>query len=108
MLRVGGGPQRLGESGFPVGMLPGVEYEQHEFPFAPGDRLYVYSDGVTECTSDAREAFGLPRLEKVLSENAGRSVSETVGAIERRLRQWRSADDFADDVTLLGIERRAA
>jgi len=108
LLRAGGAVQRIGDSGFPVGMLPGVDYEQQDFPFAPGDRLYVYSDGVTECANAARQPFGLPRLEQAVADNAGVAPSLAVREIERRLRAWRCADEFADDVTLLAIERKAA
>ncbi len=107
LVRRSGEVQRLGDSGFPVGMLPDVPFEQAEFPFAPGDRLYLYSDGVTECANDARAPFGLARLEDVVAGPAP-SVEAAIGSVERALRQWRTSGDFADDVTLLAIERRAA
>jgi sigma-B regulation protein RsbU (phosphoserine phosphatase) len=108
LLRRGGVVERIGGSGFPVGMLPGLEWEQHEFAFAPGDRLFLYSDGVTECASEERAAFGMPRLEALIAGLGGEPVDDSVGAIEKALRQWRHAGEFADDVTLLAIERRAA
>lgn len=108
LLRRGGAVERIGDSGFPVGMLPNLEWEQHEFPFAPGDRLFLYSDGVTECAGDERAAFGVPRLEELIARLGGEAVDDTVGAIESALREWRQAGEFADDVTLLAIERRAA
>jgi sigma-B regulation protein RsbU (phosphoserine phosphatase) len=108
LVRRGGEILRLGESGFPVGMLPGLEYEQHEHAFEPGDRLVLYSDGVTECASAAQEAFGVDRLEEVAALHAAGTVHQAVGAIEQALRVWRGTDTFADDVTVLALERRAA
>jgi sigma-B regulation protein RsbU (phosphoserine phosphatase) len=108
LVRADGRVEFIGETGFPVGMLPGSDWEQHEFPFRAGDRLYLYSDGVTECANDRREAFGPARLEEVVREHAAATVGDAVAAVERRLHQWRAAEEFADDVTLLGLERRAA
>jgi sigma-B regulation protein RsbU (phosphoserine phosphatase) len=108
LVRRNGEVLRLAETGFPVGMLPDVDYEQLELPFEPGDRLYLYSDGVTECGNNARVAFGLSRLEDVVAGGRAGSVENVVGAVEQGLRKWREQDEFADDVTLLAIERRAA
>ena len=108
LVRRSGEVLRLGESGFPVGMLASAQYEQHEFAFAPGERLFLYSDGVTECANAERAAFGLQRLERVVGDAADGTVEESIGAVESALLDWRASDEFADDVTLLAIERRAA
>jgi sigma-B regulation protein RsbU (phosphoserine phosphatase) len=108
LLRRGGGVERIGGTGFPVGMLPGLEWEQVEFAFRPGDRLVLYSDGVTECASEERQAFGVHQLEELVARHGGAGVEDSVGAIEQALRAWRRADEFVDDVTLLAIERQAA
>ncbi len=99
---------RTGESGFPVGMLPGLDYEEAEFPFAPGDRLFLYSDGVTECSNPAHEQFKLDRLEACVRYARSESLEGAIQAIERALRDWRSGAEFEDDVTLFALERRAA
>ncbi|MEO7868420.1 MAG: PP2C family protein-serine/threonine phosphatase, partial [Candidatus Eisenbacteria bacterium] len=100
--------RRLGESGFPVGMLPGVQYEDITVPFVPGDRLFLYSDGVTECVNSASEPFRLERLEQTVLALRGDALEQTVAGIERELLTWRGGDEFADDVTLFALERRAA
>jgi sigma-B regulation protein RsbU (phosphoserine phosphatase) len=108
LVRTSGEVLRLGDTGYPVGMLPNVDYEEFEFPFEPGDRLYLYSDGVTECANGEQAPFGLPRLEGVVGAGGSPSVEASIDSVERALRQWRSSDEFADDVTLLALERRAA
>ena len=108
LLRAGGGIERLGDTGFPVGMLPDVEFEQHEFPFEPGDRLVLYSDGVTECANPERAPFGLARLEEAVRRPADEGAEGCVDSVARALRDWRAQYEFADDVTLLALERRAA
>jgi sigma-B regulation protein RsbU (phosphoserine phosphatase) len=108
LLLRGGEVRRLGDTGFPVGMLPGVDYEQLEVPFEPGDRLVLYSDGVTECTNARNEQFRVERLERWLAEQGPSPLEAAVGVLEGELRAWRGRDEFADDVTILALERRAA
>lgn len=108
LLLRGGEVRRLGDTGYPIGMLPGLEYEQVEAPFEPGDRLLLYSDGVTECMNAEREPFRVGRLERWLDSSRGLPLEAAVSALERDLRAWRGGDEFTDDVSFLALERRAA
>jgi sigma-B regulation protein RsbU (phosphoserine phosphatase) len=99
---------RLEDAGFPVGMMAGMTYEQREHPFEPGDRLFLYSDGVTECGNAQRDQFRIERLEQCVGGQAGAPIEDAVSALEAALRSWRGGDEFADDVTILALERKAA
>ena len=77
-------------------------------PFLPGDRLFLYSDGVTECANPAQEPYRIERLEQAVSQWRGEDLESTVASIEHDLRKWRGDGEFADDVTLFALERRAA
>lgn len=108
LLLHGGDVRRLGDTGYPIGMLPDLQYEQVETPFEPGDRLLLYSDGVSECANGGREPFRVERLERWLAASRSEPLEAAVSALERELRAWRGRDDFADDVSFLALERRAA
>lgn len=108
LLQQGGRVARLGDSGFPVGMLPGLDYENLTVPFGSGDRLYLYSDGVTECSNAEREPFRLERLEQAVAAGHAEPLEQSIAGIERELRRWRGEATFADDVTLFALERKAA
>ena len=56
------GIQELRATGMPLGLMPGMTYEQKEFTVKPGDSLLMYSDGLVEAHNERREMFGLPRL----------------------------------------------
>jgi sigma-B regulation protein RsbU (phosphoserine phosphatase) len=89
-------------------MLPGLDYEQVEAPFEPGDRVLLFSDGVSECANEKNEPFRVERLEGWMAQSAPQPLEKAVMRLERELRAWRGREDFADDVSFLAIERRAA
>jgi sigma-B regulation protein RsbU (phosphoserine phosphatase) len=97
----------LGDGGFPVALLPDREYESISFALAPGERLYLYSDGITECAAPDGALFGEQRLVEHVVEYCNRPLTSVLTTLEQALRDWRASDDgFADDVSLLAIERR--
>lgn len=108
LLLHGGAVRRLGDGGYPIGMLPDLDYEQVEAPFEPGDRLLLYSDGVTECANAGRELFRVERLEHWLAAQREAPLEAAVARLEDDLRRWRGDEGFADDVSFLALERSAA
>ncbi len=97
--------ERVGNGGFAVGMLPEVEYEAMTIDLAPGDRLFLYSDGVTECVNPAGELFSEARLRRLLEETALLPAALVIIHIDQALREWKGDDNHEDDVTLLILER---
>lgn len=93
--------------GFPVGLMLNMEYEQFEFDFCPGDRLIVYSDGVIEFRNQNDEQFSLKRLLRRLHRLKGQPLSEMLQRLKHSLHTWRGANEFADDISILAIERTA-
>ncbi len=93
-----------GKGGFPVGMLPEAEYDEIEFRLAQGDRLILYSDGVTECLDERREMFSEERLFSMLKKGRRDSLGAVVKRIGNSLSEWKGEGEFNDDVTLLAME----
>ena len=73
--------------------------------FAPGSRLFLYSDGLVEAVSKRGEPFGYDRLADVLRSNAGRSGKALIATILEALGEYTSGTPLADDLTLLVVER---
>lgn len=103
--RHNGRVERLGHGGFAVGMLEGVLYDAIDFRLAPGDRLVLYSDGITDCTNAEGEDFGLERLEALFQSGRERPLDDLTRRLDVALAAWRETTEIADDISLLIIER---
>ncbi len=71
---------------------------------APGDRLFVYTEGIIDTPNPDGERFGLARLKSVLDENASTHLPKVKSAVLSSLNQYAQTDLFQDDVTLIALE----
>ena len=76
----------------------------HVAQMRPGDRLFLYSDGVVEAASKKEGDFGETRLLEILRANASLSLSEGLDRLTDSLKDWRGEDSLDDDVSLLALE----
>jgi serine phosphatase RsbU (regulator of sigma subunit)/anti-sigma regulatory factor (Ser/Thr protein kinase) len=60
--------------GMPLGLLPGMQYEEKETILGPGESLLLYSDGLAEAHNLQREMFGFPRIQRLVGEATDRAV----------------------------------
>jgi sigma-B regulation protein RsbU (phosphoserine phosphatase) len=84
-----------------VGTAP---YPEHTVALRPGDRLYVYSDGVTEAKGQGDELFGRSGLLEALRDSRTGSLEDSVPAVLGRVRRWCGGAPPADDVSVLAFE----
>jgi len=102
-------PKRKGQSdGFPLNIPLAIDldtyYGQLTISMAPGDRLFVYTDGVIDTPNPDGESFGLERLKDVLDANMEASLSELKSAVLKTLNQYAQKELIHDDVTLIALE----
>ena len=102
-------PKREGQSdGFPLNLPLSVDldtlYGQLTISMAPGDRLFVYTDGVIDAPSPEGGSFGLVRLKEALDANADASLSELKSAVLRTLHEFTEKELTHDDITLIAME----
>ena len=90
-------------TGLPIGLLSAT-YEERAVSLRRGDRLYLYSDGISEATNAAEEEFGVQRLLSRLSEFRAFSLQESLNALMKSLEEWRCHDCLRDDVSLVALE----
>lgn len=101
----------VGSGGAPVGLMPDLSWTDVDFTLAAGERLCLFSDGITECENLAGEQFGPQRLQEALRHGATLGLNDLLAQFARHLIHWRSGENqeqptMADDVSLLVIERK--
>ncbi len=89
-----------GEGRF-LGMLDPLELEEYSCQLLPGDRLVLFSDGVTDAVNPQGEHFDQERLVAALAGQQHLSASELVNHILAEVTQWRQNAANFDDMTLL-------
>ncbi len=93
-----------------MGLLASLSWEDATFTLNRGDRLCLYSDGITECENPQQEQFGHERLEQWLQRHVSSPLDAIFPALHDKLVDWRARTQgdqvaMADDVSLLIIER---
>ena len=104
-LLTGGEIRPLELPAFPLGLFEGKEFPTQTYPFTPGDRLVLYTDGIIECRDSKDDAFGFERLESVLRANVQAPIEDLRRAILEAVAGHCSAGVFDDDRTLVICER---
>jgi phosphoserine phosphatase RsbU/P len=104
LIRRGGDPEVLGAGGMPVGLWHDIEFDCCDKSVSHGDRLLLYSDGVTECMNIQGEAFGEGRMLACLKQRPAEPLDELLEGLLAEIRNWRSVTEFGDDISLLAIE----
>ena len=98
------GVDELRATGMPLGLMPGMTYEQKEVALQPGESILLYSDGLVEAHNPEREMFGFPRLRELLGNHTwGDSLIEyLLGELDGFTGPgW----EQEDDVTLVALHR---
>jgi phosphoserine phosphatase RsbU/P len=99
-------PELLRVSGFPIGITDEAIGEEHRLTLAPGDRLYLYSDGIPDAFNAAGEQFGSERLLDTLAQGRTAPLQESLTRLLTDLDQWGGATQLTDDVSVLAVEIR--
>lgn len=100
------GVKFLGEGGPPIGLVPDMEFDTVTFDIAPGDRLFLYSDGVTECQNRNDDLLDEDGLKAILNRNLSGSGPEFIADIMWELTSFAEERPFGDDVSAILFEYR--
>jgi serine phosphatase RsbU (regulator of sigma subunit) len=106
VLSPGGGIRTLETTGVPLGLIPGATFAVAETTLELGDKIVIYSDGVTEARGPGAEFYGVDRLLSALKAHASETCAELHDAILDDLRTFTQDTPQADDITLVVLEYR--
>jgi sigma-B regulation protein RsbU (phosphoserine phosphatase) len=100
LVRANGEIERLEAGGAVLGVFPEWPYEQGEVLLAPGDRLLLFTDGITEASNARDEEFGEERLAQLASALRDRGAHELKNRILQAISSFTSGR-AQDDATLV-------
>jgi sigma-B regulation protein RsbU (phosphoserine phosphatase) len=100
VVRSDGSVERLTAGGAVLGVFPDGAYEAGSVPFSPGDRLVLYTDGITEVRDAADEEFGEARLTSLAVEHRGCSAPALQSRLVDAVASF-AGRRFTDDATLM-------
>lgn len=106
LVRKGGKIEKLEATSMPVGLAPDTRFLVEHRNLAPGDRMILYTDGVTEAQNDAGEFFGRRRLREAVLRADGADCDGMHAAIQKAILDFTAGAEQADDLTLVVVEFR--
>ena len=86
-----------------VATMEGLRFKEHSFELNPGDRLFVYTDGVAEATNASNELFGTDRMLAVLNKNPNASPLELLQNVKQGINEFVADAPQFDDITMLSF-----
>ncbi len=103
-IRTDAGVIELRATGMPLGLMPGIRYEETEGTIEPGSNVLLYSDGIVEAHDPNQEMYGFPRLrDEMAVDDAG---SELLDRLLDTLHRFTGPDwEQEDDITLVTLRR---
>jgi sigma-B regulation protein RsbU (phosphoserine phosphatase) len=93
-------------AGFVLAGMEGIRYKCGTMQLSPGDRLFQYTDGVTEATDKDGRLYGMARLGDILARNAALPPMELLGKIKEDIDAFVGDAPQFDDITMLCLEYR--
>src|SRR5215218_8303866 len=103
-VRHAAGVSKLQATGVPLGLMPGMTYEQKEITLKPGESILLYSDGLVEAHSPHHEMFGFPRMQRYVGAHS--EGATLIDSLLAELEQFTGEDwEQEDDITLLTLHR---
>ncbi len=88
---------------FPIGLAE-RPYEECSLAMNPGDRIYLYSDGIPEAMDSDDRVFGGDRLLEALEQARDEPLHRTVESLIEELGRWTGSAGLRDDVSLMAVE----
>jgi serine phosphatase RsbU (regulator of sigma subunit) len=103
-VRTAEGVVELRARGMPLGLMPGMDYEESSYTLAPGESMLLHSDGLAEAHNPARQMFGFDRLMRLCGQRRG--GEELIDLCLSELDRFTGPGyEREDDITLVSLQR---
>lgn len=105
LLRASGQRVWMGATGVPLGLFPGMAWQELSFTLESGDVLVLYSDGVSEAQTDVFDEFGSDRLADIVERQRAQTAGQIIDAIVAAIDVFVEGAPQFDDITLMVVKR---
>ena len=92
--------------GLALAAMDGMTYKEYELQLNPGDRLFVYTDGVPEAINSSTEQYGTDRMIRALNASGSGTLQDALSAVQEDLAAFVGEEDQFDDITMLNFSYR--
>ncbi|MBQ6075746.1 MAG: SpoIIE family protein phosphatase [Lachnospiraceae bacterium] len=96
------------KGGFILGGMEGIPYKESSLTLFPGDKIFLYTDGVTEAADRTRALYGEERLMACLKAHEAESVDRIIQAVKAGLAAHVQGSEQFDDITMLCLEYKGS
>lgn len=100
----GGAPQFVEGNGMAIGWVDDMEYDEHVLKLQPGDRLFLYSDGVPEAMNQDLDELTMKQMLEVMELGQSQTLGDSVSLLLNSVERWCAQNGPKDDVSILGLE----
>ena len=90
--------------GLVIGGMSGINYKEYEMQLNPGDKLFLYTDGVAEATRHGNELFGTKRMIDALNQDPDATPERILRNVRRAVDTFVGNDEQFDDLTMMCFE----
>jgi sigma-B regulation protein RsbU (phosphoserine phosphatase) len=104
LMRAGQKPEKVIGSNLPIGVVEDVEFEEQDVPLEPGDRLFFYSDGITEAANTDKQMLQTEGLIELIEKTRTVPLVESLSTCVAEVRRWCGPVPIDDDISLLAVE----
>ncbi|HPG51159.1 MAG TPA: PP2C family protein-serine/threonine phosphatase, partial [Spirochaetota bacterium] len=94
----------LSSGGMPVGLSPDAVFQQVEVAMKPGDRIFLYTDGIIEARDGKQTMVGPEGLESIIGRSGGLDLGGSLDYILDEVSRFSEGIRIEDDMVIIGLE----
>ena len=88
----------------PLAAMPDARAKEYELQLNPGDKIFVYTDGIPEAINEQVEQYGTDKMLETLNDVKDMSITNTLPYVYASVRDFKGKADQFDDITMIGFE----
>jgi sigma-B regulation protein RsbU (phosphoserine phosphatase) len=87
-----------------LGMFPDLTYKEMSVTLKPGDRIYLYTDGIVDVPNNSGELMTFNKFLEMVQEACAHDFDETLDVVMGMVNEYRQGAIIVDDVLIIGVE----